>query len=400
MRRAGEVVDVQQRQRAAGDLLGASERIAVERRQQRRGIERGREPDRDRHAARSGHEIGEQVVRQRDALAPGDGLHRTAREDLRRGLDRQRVGAFEREAARPADAHGDVADADAGRRQRQRHGAALLGVEPYRLRRGLAGHIDAVALHLDAVLARLSIDIVDVEVHGAAIPVEQEARQRRCDHHLIADGHVGRGTADLVARPRHRHHPGGAGEIRNVEDDLGGAVGLDRDQARIERQRFLRRRAALQLRRGDVAAAPDLPARALHAVDELAVEITEFSSKAALAKVVLVRRRRLVVGQIEDADIDGGNDDACLLAGRKAADLDRNPQRRAGTRELRRGHVDRERARLAVDAEPLHADGAAGHALGVGVKRTPQGSPPHRRRCPSPCRPEFAAARCPAARLA
>ena len=373
MRRAGEIVDIEQRQRAAGDLLGAAERIAVERREQRRRVERGRQPDRDRHAAGSRHEVGEQVVRQRDALAARHGLHRAAGEDLRRRLHRQRIVAFERKAARPAHAHGDIADADGGRRQRQRHGAALLGVEPQRLRRGIAGHVDAVALHLDAVVAGLPFDIVDVEMHGAAIAVEQEARQRRGDHHLIADGDVGLRAADLVARPRHRHHAGGAGEVRDVEHDLGGAVGLDRDHARIERERLLRRRAALQLRRRDVAAAPDLAARALHAVDELAVEIAELGSKAPLAEIVVVRRRRLVVGEIEDADVDGGDDDARLLAGGKPADLDRNAQGAAGPRELRRLHVHRERARLAVDAEPLHADGAAGHALRAGVERTPQG---------------------------
>ena len=244
------------------------------------------------------------------------------------GLHRERVTAFEREAARPADAHRDIADADSRRRQRQRNGAALLGVEPYRLRRGVAGHVDAVALHLDPVVAGLAFDIVDVEMHGAAVAVEQEARQGRRHHHLVADGDVGRGAADLVARPRHRHHAGGAGEVRDVEHDLGGAVGLDRDHARIERQRLLRRRAALQLRRRDIAAAPDLAARALHAVDELAVEIAEFSGKAPLAEIVVVRRRRLVVGEIEDADVDGGNDDARLLAGGKPADLDRDAQAR------------------------------------------------------------------------
>ena len=84
MRGAGEIVDIEQRQRAAGDLLGAPERITVERGQQRRRVERGRQADRDRHAAGSGHEVGEQVVRQRDALAARHGLHRAAGEDLRR----------------------------------------------------------------------------------------------------------------------------------------------------------------------------------------------------------------------------------------------------------------------------------------------------------------------------
>ena len=44
MRLARQLVDVKQRQRAAGDLFRAAERIAVERLQQRRRIERGRGP--------------------------------------------------------------------------------------------------------------------------------------------------------------------------------------------------------------------------------------------------------------------------------------------------------------------------------------------------------------------
>ena len=46
-----EFVHVEQRQRAAGDLLGAAERIAVERFEKRRRIERGRWPDRGAAAA-------------------------------------------------------------------------------------------------------------------------------------------------------------------------------------------------------------------------------------------------------------------------------------------------------------------------------------------------------------
>ena len=118
--------------------------------------------------------------------------------------------------------------------------------------------------------------------------------------------------------PGDRHHARGAGEVRNVEGDLGGAVGADRHDAGIERERLLRRRAALQLGAARVAAGPDLAARALHAVDQLAVEVADFGGEPALAEVVVVRRRRLVVGEVEDADIDGGNHDARLLAGGRA----------------------------------------------------------------------------------
>ena len=110
----------------------------------------------------------------------------------------------------------------------------------------------------------------------------------------------------------------GAGEGRDVEHDLGGAVGLDGDDAGIERERLLRRRAALQLGRRRVAAGPDLAARALHAVDQLAVEIADLGGEPALAEIVVVGRRRLVVGEVEDADIDRGDDDARLLARRRA----------------------------------------------------------------------------------
>ena len=43
-----------------------------------------------------------------------------------------------------------------------------------------------------------------------------------------------------------------------------------------------------------------------------------------------------------------------------------------GPLQLRQRHVDRERARRAVDGEPLHADRAARHALGRGVERPAQ----------------------------
>ena len=87
-------------------------------------------------------------------------------------------------------------------------------------------------------------------MHAAAVAVEQEARQRRGEHDRIADDDVAGRVADLVLAPGHRHHARGAGEVRDVEHDLGGAVGLHGDDAGIERERLLGRRAALQLGRG------------------------------------------------------------------------------------------------------------------------------------------------------
>ena len=59
------------------------------------------------------------------------------------------------------------------------------------------------------------------------------------------------------------------------------AVGADRDDAGIQRQRLLRRRTALQLGAAGIAAGADLAARALHAVDQLPVEVADFGRSCA-----------------------------------------------------------------------------------------------------------------------
>src|SRR5262249_38924797 len=190
-------------------------------------------------------------------------------------------------------------------------------------------------------------DVVEFEMHGAAIAVEKKARQRRREHHRVAYGDVASGAADLVLRPGDRHHARGAGKIGDVEGDLGGAIALDGDDAGIERQGLLRGRRALQLDRG-IAAALDLAPRTLHAVDELTVEVADLGGEPALAEVIVVGRRRLVAGQIEDADVDRGDDDARLFAGVESIDFDGDAQRAIGTQQRRQAHVERKRARFAI----------------------------------------------------
>ena len=371
MRLARQLVDIKQRQRAARGLFRATERIAVERLEQRRHIKRGRGTDRELNAASARHEVGEQVARQRDAFALGDRPHGAARQDLRRRLGGERVAALHLEPVRAADADRHVADADRGRVDRQADAGALLAGEADLLLR-LAHGERAVGLHADRVLARRTLDIVEVEADGAAIAGEQEARQGRGQHDRIAHRDVARGVADLVLRPGDRHHAYGSGKRRNLELHVRGAVRPHVHDARIERERRLGRRRGARHGARTIAAGADRAARALHAVEQLAVEVADLRRQAALAEVKVIRRRRLVVGQVEDADIDRRDGDLRLLAAGEAAQPDRYAQRAVRAHQARQRHLDAERACPLVDREPLQADGAAGHAARRLVERTAQ----------------------------
>ena len=93
------------------------------------------------------------------------------------------------------------------------------------------------------------------------------------------------------------------------------------------------------------------------------------TGELALAEEIAARVRRLVPREIEDADVDRGDRDLGLFAGREAADLDRQGQRLARPGLVRRVDRDVELVRGFVDAEPGEAERAAGHALGLDVER-------------------------------
>ena len=230
----------------------------------------------------------------------------------------------------------------------------------------------AIALDRDVIVAGRAFDVVEFELHIAAVAGAQETRQRCGQHHRIAHNDVARGFADLVLAPGDRHDAYGACEGRDVEAHLRGAVGADADNAGIERERRLRRWRAGQFGAA-VAARTDRPAHALHAVDQLPIEIADFCGELALTEIILVGRRRLVICEIEDADIDRGDDHMRLLAGSKPCKLDRYIKRIVGPHGGRQLHIERERALRTVDREPLHADGAPRHTLRRGIERTTQG---------------------------
>ena len=127
------------------------------------------------------------------------------------------------------------------------------------------------------------------------------------------------------------------------------AVGADLDDAGEQRQRRLGRQIAFEIA-AVVAAGLQRAGGALHAVDQQPVEIADVDGELALAEEIAARVRRLEPRQIEDADVDRGDRDLGLFAGREAADLDRQGQRLARPGLLRRVDRDVELVRGFVDA--------------------------------------------------
>ena len=196
-------------------------------------------------------QIREHVRCQRQALAFGQCPDRAARQHLRRRLDVERVMPRQGQPVRSGDIDVELRGSGAAGIERQRHRSALLGRQVH-VGGGIAGDLHRTrCLDVDGVVAGRALDIVEVKTHGAVIAIEQEARQCCRQHHGIANRDIGGGAAEFCRGPGHRHHARGASKFRDVKTDFGGAVGGDRDNPGIKRQRFLRRRTALQLGSGN-----------------------------------------------------------------------------------------------------------------------------------------------------
>src|SRR5690606_7747853 len=92
-----ELIGIEQRQRAAGHLLGAPVRVAIELRQQPRNIQPSRLPNADRHPGQAGDEVGYEISSEREAgtwrqLADG---HSTDVAGWRLHIARQAASYFE-----------------------------------------------------------------------------------------------------------------------------------------------------------------------------------------------------------------------------------------------------------------------------------------------------------------
>ena len=152
-------------------------------------------------------------------------------------------------------------------------------------------------------------------MHLRAVAEIEEARQRRGDDDGVAHDHVRLGRADLALRPGDRHHADRAVESGDIEADVGDAVGADLDHAGKQRERGLRRQIALEVAAA-VAAAVQRAGGAFHAVDQEAVEVANVHAELALAEEITGRVGGLEAGQVQNADIDGGDRDLGLLSRR------------------------------------------------------------------------------------
>ena len=272
---------------------------------------------------------------------------------------------------RPRQGQRNLGDADAISFQRHRHQCALA-----RFQRARQGHITAMAIETrrpcgreaDAVAAGLALHIVEIERGGGMIARRQETRQHQIGHHRIAHGQRAVGMPHLVGSESDRHQAQFAVEVRHIGRNGSLAAGADRDKAREQRHRARRhhgQRAAAET----ITAFAQRTDGALFWFDQAAVIIAHTDAEPALAEIIAGRIGRLKFGQLQNAFVNSGEGDIGAFPCRQTGDGDRNRNLLPRRNLFRHGHLDAERARAVVDAQPDNADGTHGFA-GVRLRQT------------------------------
>jgi len=170
---------------------------------------------------------------------------------------------------------------------------ALLGVQPQHCDVPLPTTLTP-SLRTSTRYHRQHLHVVDIKVH-AADAIEQKARQRRGQNDGVPDRESLR-RGDLVATPGHRMIlalPAKSGMSTRLRSSSGRT-----ETIRNRAPRFLR--SALPSRTAEAESPPLRIARgSLHAIDELSI-YRGFQWRAASGQVVIVRCRRLVLGEVEN----------------------------------------------------------------------------------------------------
>ncbi len=212
--------------------------------------------------------------------------------------------------------------------------------------------------------AHRSGDMGQLDQNPGAVARGQEARQAGLDDDGVTHHQILSPMADPRRRPGHGHQLDGAVEVGRRKADPGLALGVQPQDAGVKGHQVLGRRRALQAHQAAIAAGTHHARRALHPVDELAVEVTDLHAQPPLAEIPGIRVRRGKAGQVEDAHIHRRQGDIGLLAGWQVGYRDLQIQ------GLTRRHRTQGRDRHLQPALPRghpgpgQADGPPRHALG------------------------------------
>ena len=261
--------------------------------------------------------------------------------------------------------------ADRCRREREAAAESLAGFEWDGALGGRREIARAARRQLQPVIAGAAFQIVDHNPDLAGVARGQKAWQRHHCHDRVAHNHRAARRAELFRRVGDRDEPQLALEIRHVERDLRGAVSVELDDAREQRDDAI----ALVGQAGDRAPCEPVAAATQHAdairirVDEPAVKIAQLDAEPALAEIVFFRHRAVELGQFQDGLVDRGERHIRIFARGKSGDLDTDLGRAARPYDIRRAERNRQSPRAGVDAEPGHPDRAARAARCGGTRR-------------------------------
>jgi hypothetical protein len=321
-----DLVEIEHGQGTAGELLGAAVGVAIQTRDQAGDVQRPGARDGDGERSGAGEHLGPGRGVEAQLPARGQIHDRVARDQGGVGADRdpQGLGQCLTVGRAQDQTQGLVADRDGF--DGDLHGGASALRQAQRPLGLVGGDADmsAVGRHRQGDLARRSVDMGQLEQQARAVLGREEARQARHHDDRIAHHHILDRMADALLGPGHRHDPQGAVEVRDVEGDRRPALGVETDDLGLEGDQILGGRRAFEPDHGAVAAGAHHAGHALHAVDELAVEVADLHPETALTEVPTVRRGRLIAGEVQDPEIDRRQGDIDRLAGRGVGDLDRD----------------------------------------------------------------------------
>ena len=170
--------------------------------QQRRRVDRAEGRGRKWRCPRARNEVIELIARDRLRRAALQRRH-SAAIDVGGAGDDPKLEMLRLIGLRPGQPEVEIGRADAGRGDRKRRRLALMRFEPHRLaQRGGLGRQRPMNVEVERVVARLALDIVDLDMHLRTVADIEEARQGRGDDDRIAHHHVGLAEPTLSSTTR------------------------------------------------------------------------------------------------------------------------------------------------------------------------------------------------------